>query len=161
MTALQLQFWSLMAAVALGILNLTLIPLIKNAQKGQVSELREQFEKMIATHNESLYSHPSMTLVARNEVSRVAETAQSAAAAVAKTAQEAAADVAKTAREAVSKVALDAEEAVVRVRDGIEGHLEKMRKEIHTLGEEFAAFRLEVAGWKPRERARSAQGWES
>lgn len=150
MTPPNVQFWSLVAVIVIAAFNLALIPLLKGAMQGQVEKLRGQFEKMIEVHNESQYAHPAMTLSAREEVDRVAETAQSSAAAVAKTAQEAAADVAKTAREAVSRVALDAENAVAKVRDGIEKEFKEMRGEIHGLRDEFYKFRLEVAGWKPR-----------
>jgi cell division septum initiation protein DivIVA len=150
MTSVQLQFWSLITILAIALLNIALIPLLKSAMKGHVSNLREQFEKMIEAHNASDYAHPAMTRIARDEVDRVAEAAQSSAAAVARTAQEAAAGVAKTAQEAVSKVASDAEGAVSKVRDGIDQQLEKMRDDIHGLREEFGKFRLEVAEWKPR-----------
>jgi gas vesicle protein len=158
MTPVQLQFWSLIAGFAIAVFNIALIPLIKGAMRGQVSGLREQFGKMIETHNASDYAHPGMTRAAREEVDRVAESAQASAAAVAKTAQEAAAGVAKTAQEAVSKVAEDAESAVSKVRDAIEKQLEKMREEVHALREEFSKFRLEVTEWKARLSAKTARG---
>lgn len=161
MTPQQLQLWSLVAVIVIAALNVALIPLIKGAMQGQVEKLKGRFEKMIEVHNESQYSHPGMTLAARNEVDRVADNAQSAAAGVAKTAQEAAAGVAKTAQENVSKVASDAQEAVSKVRDGIDAQLEKMRDEIHGLREEFSKFRLEVTEWKARLGAKPARGRES
>src|ERR1035437_797784 len=161
MTSTELQFWSLIAVVVIAVLNLALLPLLKGAMQGQVEKLRGQFEKMVEVHNESQYSHPAMTLAARNEVDRVADNAQLSAASVAKTAQEAAAAVAKTAQEAVSKGASDAENAVSKVRDGIDAQLEKMRDEVHALREEFSKFRLEVTEWKARLSVKSARGRES
>ena len=145
MTPVQLQFWSLVAVIVIAVLNLALIPLIKGAMKGQVGELRNQFEKMIEVHNISDYAHPAMTRAARDEVDRVADNAQSSAAGVAKTAQEAAARVATTAQEAVSKVAADAADAVSKVREQIEAQFEKIRAEISGLREEIVDLRLELA----------------
>lgn len=145
MTSTELQFWSLAAVVVIAALNLALIPLIKGAMKGQVGELRGQFEKMIEAHNASDYAHPVMTRSAREEVDRVAESAQSSAAGVAKIAQDAAAGVAKTAQENVAKVADDARDAVARVRDGIEKQFEKIHTEIDRLRNEIVELRLELA----------------
>lgn len=145
MTPSDLQFWSLVATVAIAVFNLALIPLIKGAMQGQVEKLKTQFEGMIETHNISEYAHPAMTRSAREEVDRVAGAAQSSAAGVAKIAQEAAAGVAKTAQDAVSKVAADARDAVERVRDGIEKQFERIRGEISGLRKEIEELRLELA----------------
>jgi hypothetical protein len=145
LTPPQIQFWSLVAVIAIAVLNLALIPLLKGAMKGQVGELKDQFEKIVETHNVSDYAHPAMTRAAREEVDRVADNAQSSAAGVAKTAQEAAAGVAKTAQEAVSKVAADAAAAVAKVSERIEAQFEKIRAEMSGLRKEVADLRLELA----------------
>jgi hypothetical protein len=160
-TSSDITFWSLIATLAIAALNVALIPLIKSAMQGQVEKLKGHFDVMIETHNVSQYAHPAMTRAARDEVDRVADSAQTAAAGVAKIAQEAAADVAKTAQEAVSKVAKDAAESVSGVRDGISTQFKEMRGEIHALRQDLAAFRLEVAEWKPRAISRAKKARES